>query len=87
MKLSLVIILLGLFFLTNGTFIFTDWYFTPKSTFECMRPSVNNRLIIPFRYCLYDIDNNDLWNLKNATDAGLTLELVIGPTRCREPDE
>lgn len=52
-----------------------------------MKPTVNKRIILYFDYFIYEVYGHDMENIKNASKAGLNIELMINPTRCREPEE
>lgn len=92
MKLPAIIILfgvLGLFLHASSLNLYSmppSTFNQPVSYYQCIRWSVNNRIIIPFRYYIYYVEP-DLENIKNALAAGLNVEIIITPTRCRDADE
>lgn len=92
MKLPAIIILfgvLGLFLNASSLNLYSmppSTFNQPVSYYQCIRWSVNNRIIIPFRYYIYYVEP-DLENIKNALAAGLNVEIIITPTRCRDADE
>jgi hypothetical protein len=87
MKISAVIILLGLLFQASSIFTFYTPLYQPTTYYQCIKPSVLSRIIMRYRYFQNASVAEDLQNAKNALEAKLNLELIIVPTRCRSADD
>ena len=87
MKLLFVIILLGLFLQANCLFTYYQPRLLNSTYYKCIKPTVNGRIILFFIYYEGDILPDCQENIQRAIDAGLTVELVILPSRCWPIDE
>ena len=87
MKFLFIIILFGLFLQANCLFAFWQAGHNNVSYYKCIKPTVNNRVILILSDRQDKIYQDDLQNIQDALDAGLVVELVNFPTRCQPLDE
>ena len=87
MRLISVIILLGVLLTANS--LFTFYQFEPQSAayYKCIKPTANGKIIVLYLYYKNQVAPDFAENLKNALEAGLAVEPLIVPTRCRPIDE
>lgn len=85
--LSIVLILLGTLFQTSCLYVYYEAFSRSVSYYQCVRPTVGTQIILQFEYFFYYIKPGMLDNARNATQAGLTPQLIIRPTRCRPVEE
>lgn len=74
-------------FQTSCLFTFYTPFSHPTTYYKCIQPSVNNRIILLFRYYQDEIEEEDPVNVQNALKAGLNVEVLIFPIQRRPIDQ
>lgn len=87
MKLLSIIILLTILTHTNTLYTFYQQFTQNTSYYKCLKPTSNDRIILRYIYSFNETNQTFIQNINNALEAGMNVELVIAPTRCRSVGE